>query len=223
MALGALAFLPLPAAAQSLVSACWESGDCTGCDFITLFVNIAQWVLSVVSAVAMLMVVIGGLMWIISAGNAERVQRGQQILIGAVIGVALVLSGYLIVNFAIASLLGQDSSGDPPQLFGEDWSTYCESGTAPNNYYASDCSAEGVDDGDPCKVSGQCALEGACVCESGACVNICVAEVTVGGQGGECLDTSQEQSDCTDKSGNVVDRGNFCADPDQICCVGASS
>ncbi|PIW36720.1 MAG: hypothetical protein COW24_04110 [Candidatus Kerfeldbacteria bacterium CG15_BIG_FIL_POST_REV_8_21_14_020_45_12] len=219
LVVGALALSPVAAFAQNILPGCAENGDCTACDFITLFVNIAQWVLGVVSGVAMLMVVVGGLMWIISAGNPERVKRGQQILIGAVIGVALVLSGYLIVSFTIASLLGQSGFSTAPTLYSNDWNEYCTSGTRPASAN-SDCSDSATPDGALCKDSS-CGVDGGCVCASGTCTPICTVAAGSGGKGGQCV--ADGATDCTGAGGTVISNGGLCGNPSeakQICCTG---
>lgn len=54
--------------------------------------------LGVVGALTLLMLVWGGFQWLTSAGNSEKVEKGTQTMIWAVIGVFLVFASYLIVS-----------------------------------------------------------------------------------------------------------------------------
>ncbi len=47
-------------------------------------------------------------MIIISFGNAEKVKKGQQILVGAVIGLVIVFSAYIMVDFVLDALNVRD-------------------------------------------------------------------------------------------------------------------
>ncbi len=213
-----IGLVPVVAQAQ-ILPACTVSGNCSGCDFITLGANVSEWILGVTSAVAVLMIIIGGLYWIISAGNPERVQRGQQIFIGAVIGISLVLGAYLIVNFSIASLLGDTGLDSTAQLYGTDWSSYCETGTAPAGSIVTDCSAEGVVDGSQCAADG-CTDSGACVCDTtaGQCISACENQGDNAGLNYSCV---SDETTCTSASGTVIDgTGGLCGANTNgaVCC-----
>ncbi|MBU4512422.1 pilin [Patescibacteria group bacterium] len=78
---------------------CRDTGDCSLNDFLQVFINASQWILGVVGSVALLMFVVGGVMWIFSGGNEQRITRGKQIIMGTVIGIALVLGGWLMISF----------------------------------------------------------------------------------------------------------------------------
>lgn len=86
---------------------CLKNGDCSLQDFLQVFINAGQWILGVSGSFALLMFIIGGLMWIFSGGNEQRVTRGKQIITGTVIGIALVLGSWLLVNF-VGKLLGRE-------------------------------------------------------------------------------------------------------------------
>ena len=45
-------------------------------------------------------------MFLISSGNTEKVTRGKQIITGAVIGLAIVLTSWLVINFVMVKILG---------------------------------------------------------------------------------------------------------------------
>ena len=61
-------------------------------------------VFGLVGAMAFVMFVIGGFTMIFSMGNAERVKKGRDILVAAVVGMIIVFSAYLIVKFLLDAL-----------------------------------------------------------------------------------------------------------------------
>lgn len=81
---------------------CAFSGTCDDVnDLVLVGINAVQYILGFAGSIALAMFVYGGFMMIISAGNAERVKKGQGILVAAVVGLVIVFSAYLIVVFAL--------------------------------------------------------------------------------------------------------------------------
>ena len=75
-------------------------------DLLQTIVNVIYFVMSVaLFIIAPILFIVGGLMMILSAGNPEKIGQARKTMIGAVIGVVIVLSAYLIVN-TIISFLG---------------------------------------------------------------------------------------------------------------------
>lgn len=85
---------------------CACCGDCTLDDALNVGVNIANIIIKYVGIIALAMFVLGGLMWIFSGGSADKVQKGKQIIIGAVVGLLIVLFAGVIINEAEKALLG---------------------------------------------------------------------------------------------------------------------
>jgi hypothetical protein len=71
--------------------------------------------LGVVGSLALLMFVYGGLLWMTSGGNDEKVKQGREILIWATAGLALVFFSYVLVRFVIQGLTGKEiqTEGQP--------------------------------------------------------------------------------------------------------------
>lgn len=80
-------------------------------DMVRVAVNIASFILSIVGSLALLAFIAGGLMLILSAGNSEWVARGKQTLIGAVVGLAIVFTSYMIIQLIFTSLGIEAASG----------------------------------------------------------------------------------------------------------------
>ncbi|MBT7553447.1 hypothetical protein HN670_03185 [bacterium] len=65
-------------------------------------------VLGIVGAVSLIMMVIGGVTWMTSAGNADRIRRGRDTLVWAIMGLLAVFLSYAIINFVFGALLTGD-------------------------------------------------------------------------------------------------------------------
>lgn len=81
---------------------CFEKGDCTLCDGLRIFVNAINFLLKVSGSLALIMFVYGGLLFVLSQGKSASVEKGKNILIGATIGLLIVLGSYLIVSVILA-------------------------------------------------------------------------------------------------------------------------
>ena len=80
------------------------TGDYELNDFVRVGINVTQWILGIVGSLALLMFIYGGLMFIISSGNSEKVTKAKEIIIGAVIGLVIVFTSYMIIQFTIDAL-----------------------------------------------------------------------------------------------------------------------
>jgi len=65
-----------------------------------------QFVFSIVGALALLMFILGGAMWLISGGNETRIKKGRDIMVYALLGLILAFSSYIILNYVFAQFLG---------------------------------------------------------------------------------------------------------------------
>lgn len=87
-----------------------DEGDATYCgnyevnDIVKMMVNVSDIILGLVGSLSLLAFVIGGVMFMLSAGSKEKVQRAQQVIVSAVIGLVIVFSSWLIISFVITSL-----------------------------------------------------------------------------------------------------------------------
>ena len=77
-------------------------------DFTVLMINVATWILGISGSLALLAFIVGGLMFLTSAGNKERVEQAKKILSGAVIGLAIVFFSYTIINFILSKVFGMN-------------------------------------------------------------------------------------------------------------------
>ncbi|MCU0680460.1 MAG: pilin [Planctomycetes bacterium] len=68
--------------------------------------RIINGVLGLVGSIALLMFVYGGFLWMTSSGNAEKVKEGKNIIIWAVLGMAIIFFAYALVKFVIQGVKG---------------------------------------------------------------------------------------------------------------------
>jgi len=84
-------------------------------NFVQLGVNVANWILGIVGSLALLFFIYGGLTMIISSGKSESVQKAKTILTNAIIGLIIVFTSWVIINFAVTILTGKNT------IFGNSW------------------------------------------------------------------------------------------------------
>lgn len=64
-------------------------------------------ILSLVGAVALLMIVYGGVLWMFAAGNKENITKGKDIIMWTALGMLLIFSSYAIIKFILNALTGK--------------------------------------------------------------------------------------------------------------------
>ena len=101
---------------------CIKNGSCGLCDILFLVSNFAKLLLGFIGTIALVFFVIGGFMWITSAGSAEKVKKGQSLLANTLIGIVIVILAWFIVNFIITSIAGK------PQIINSNtaWYAICK-------------------------------------------------------------------------------------------------
>lgn len=96
---------------QSTYCACRAAGQCSLDNMMQIFVNITELILGIIGSLILLMFIYGGFLWITSRGDAERVKKGKDTVTNAVIGLAIILLSYSMINFVIAALAGLETPG----------------------------------------------------------------------------------------------------------------
>ncbi|MEK7540797.1 MAG: hypothetical protein AAB529_00945 [Patescibacteria group bacterium] len=101
-------FIPVLASAQGLVP-CGKAADgsdaCTINDFFIMLARIFNFIVKFIAApLAVLMLTIGGVIILISAGNPNLAGLGKKILWVSVIGLVLVFGSWLIISFILGAL-----------------------------------------------------------------------------------------------------------------------
>ncbi len=99
-------FIPKkPDGYQGPLPDCAFDGSCRNVnDVLELMVNWGQRIFGMIGSFALVMFVYGGFVMILSAGNAEKVKQGRDILTAAVIGLVIAFSAYLLIDFILDAL-----------------------------------------------------------------------------------------------------------------------
>lgn len=61
-------------------------------------VNVLRFLMSIVGTISIIMIVIGGMLYLTSAGDEDRIDRGKKIFINSLIGIIISLSSLVVVN-----------------------------------------------------------------------------------------------------------------------------
>ncbi len=65
--------------------------------------NVIKTLLAVVGALALAMFVYGGFTWLTSGGSPDKIKKGKDILIWAVIGLVVIFTSYSLVDFLLTA------------------------------------------------------------------------------------------------------------------------
>lgn len=102
--------------AQSLVTS--PSGPNVGCpagysgncgnysldDFTIMAINASRIILGLVGSLALIMFIYGGVLFLISAGSSESVDKAKKVITAAVVGLLIVFTSFLIIKFVLKSM-----------------------------------------------------------------------------------------------------------------------
>jgi len=83
----------------------YGDNDVTETTFATAIAEIIKITLSFLGVIFIVLIVYAGFLWMTSAGNEEKVKKAKDIMVAAIIGVAIVLLAYAITYFVIDKLL----------------------------------------------------------------------------------------------------------------------
>lgn len=72
--------------------------------------TIVNVLLFLIGAIAIIMLIIGGIRYTTSNGDSAQVQSAKNTVLYAVVGLVIALIAYAIVNFVISTLAGSDSN-----------------------------------------------------------------------------------------------------------------
>lgn len=87
--------------------------DCTECDFLKLFKNIIDFILFfVVPIIGTLLILISGFMILLGGAVPATISRGKKIFWNVLIGIVIILTSWLIVNFVLKSIAGGSDAAD---------------------------------------------------------------------------------------------------------------
>jgi len=73
-------------------------------DVSQVVATLINFVLSLVGSISLLLFIYGGITWMTSAGAPAQVKKGKDIVIWAIIGLAVVFTSYIMVKFVIQGI-----------------------------------------------------------------------------------------------------------------------
>ncbi len=76
-----------------------------------VFSTITNTLLFVLGAISVIMIIIGGLRYVISGGNSTAVTAAKNTILYAIVGVIVALLAYAIINFVLTSFTNSSSGG----------------------------------------------------------------------------------------------------------------
>lgn len=89
---------------------------CTFCHFFYLIQKIINFVtLKLIPTIAILLIIIGGGMYLFNFGNTNRVRQGTDILIGVAIGILIIYAAWLIINTILIAFVNPEAIKDFPE------------------------------------------------------------------------------------------------------------
>lgn len=97
---------------------CGDGSPCTLCHLIVGFHNLVSFLLKLVVTIALAGIFFAGVMYILSSGNEGMITSSKNFLRASVMGFAIVLGAWLIVNVTMWALSAKDSNGDGVPDFG---------------------------------------------------------------------------------------------------------
>ncbi len=93
---------------------------CGTTQVLQALINLTRVLVALSGTGALLMFTYGGLLWIISAGNADRVQQGKSAMTAAAVGIAIIFGSWIIIN-TIILVVTQGKVGGQATLFGQNF------------------------------------------------------------------------------------------------------
>lgn len=98
---------PIPGQAGSTFKA---APTCGLCDMIRVAVNLSDMIVSVSGAIAVLIFVYAGIMYLMVGVKPDYAAKAKGAVSAALIGLVFIFGGYALINFTIMTLLGGDGN-----------------------------------------------------------------------------------------------------------------
>lgn len=178
-------------------------------ELFQVFINVANFLLSIIGSVTLLMFVYGGFTWLTSGGSAEKVKRGTGIMVNTAIGIVIVLGAATVV-YSVGTALCRGDQACIHRL---------------NIYSASDdVVAGGVDCRKEENDGAKCGTEKnyRCSYELRKCVSACEADANLREQSYSCTKiplTTVNEASARSYAERYECRLGLCpGDWDNICC-----
>jgi len=95
---------------QGVCNECWDAGNCSMTDFLTVIANAGNFILSIIAGLVFLVYIMGGFFWIIAHGDKSMVEKGKKWIKNATVGLIIVLVAYTGVVALRSAVIGEGIS-----------------------------------------------------------------------------------------------------------------
>lgn len=98
--------LAMPSLAGATPFTIFDYGGTIGfgtADLKTTIINLISTALGLLSLVAVVMIIVGGIRWLTSGGNEEQVELAKKTISAALIGMVIVLLAWAIVTYVVGT------------------------------------------------------------------------------------------------------------------------
>src|SRR6056297_2393068 len=82
-----------------------ETVEVTGNTFADYIIAIYNWGIRIIIVLAVIMIMIGGFMWMTAAGSSQRIGQAKDRITSAIVGLILALGSYTLLNFVNPELV----------------------------------------------------------------------------------------------------------------------
>lgn len=72
---------------------------------------VIQALISFLGLIFVVLIILGGFRWMTAGGSADKIKEARQLIVNSTIGLVIVLTSYIIVNFVISELMGINQGG----------------------------------------------------------------------------------------------------------------
>ncbi len=103
-----LLMILLPQFSYAQIVPC-SGSDCTICHLGILANNIINWLVNFSFAAATLMIIYGGYLIMTAGLSPKQYEEGKGIIFAAIMGVAIILTSWIVINTAIQYLTGLET------------------------------------------------------------------------------------------------------------------
>lgn len=101
-------FAPITFAAGLVPCGNPDQSPCTVCDFYKMADGIIKFItIDIVPPLAVLLIIIGGVMFIFSGGSEERITKGKAILTSTIVGLIIVYTSWILVDTIFKKIADQ--------------------------------------------------------------------------------------------------------------------
>lgn len=81
-----------------------ETGLTTSADPVDITLNIINIVFGLLALISVVLVLIGGFIWMTSGGNVEKIKKAKKLLISALIGLFIIMAAYGVTNYVFEAI-----------------------------------------------------------------------------------------------------------------------